>query len=79
MSDGWKWLLEIKRDSKCAHCSKALYLQKEHLVQWDGKSWHLECLLDWLTSSPGAGQKSLSPLEEFEPPNAGAPWGLLRP
>ena len=72
----WHWVMDIPRDRKCPECNKGLWTSKEHLVHWSGAEWHLECLLDKLTRSPGI---PLSPLEEFEAPNAGAPWGLLRP
>ena len=50
----WRWLLEPKPRAKCAHCQQPLRAPPgpEHLIEYQGSEWHLECLLTRLTSNP---------------------------
>lgn len=69
----WSWVLFIARGEKCAHCDDLLRRRPNHLVQWQQKKWHLDCLLDRLTSPPAP-----IPLDETQPLDL-TPWGLSPP
>jgi hypothetical protein len=65
----------VNYTAKCDSCDKALYLSKEHLIEWQGAPYHLACLLDSMAKT--LHPAPLPELEETQP--LSSPWGLFPP